>query len=124
MRSGAPGTSAPRNPKGAPAARAYMVAAGRNLRALHIIVLERLKEASMRIRKISLTTQISVALGFGLAAAALFWWEVAEPILSSSWSGSTEQWLALACAAIGVCAMLVVFGGVLLAVSKTPQRRD
>ena len=101
-----------------------VVAAGRNLRALHIIVLERLKEASMRIRKISLTTQISVALGFGLAAAALFWWEVAEPILRSRWSGSTEQWLALASVAIGVCAMLVAFGGALSAVSKTTRRDD
>jgi hypothetical protein len=78
----------------------------------------------MRIRKISLTAQISIALGFGLVAAALFWWEVAEPILSSSWSGSTEQWLALASVAIGVCAMLVAFDGALLAVSKTRQRRD
>ena len=77
----------------------------------------------MRIRKISLTTQISVALGFGLAAA-LFWWEVAKPISSSRWSGSTEQCLALASAAIGVCAMLVAFSGALLAVPKTPQRRD
>jgi hypothetical protein len=83
-----------------------------------------LKEASMRIRKIRLTTQISVALGFGLAAAALFWWEVAKPISSSGWSGSTEQCLALASVAIGVCAMLVAFSGALLAVSKTPQRRD
>ena len=83
-----------------------------------------LKEASMRIRKIRLTTQISVALGFGLAAAALFWWEVAKPISSSRWSGSTEQCLALASAAIGVCAMLVAFSGALLAVPKTPQRRD
>jgi hypothetical protein len=78
----------------------------------------------MRIRKISLTTQISVALGFGLAAAALFWWEVAKPISSSRWSGSSEQWFALTSVAIGVCAMLLGFGGAPFAVSKTPQRRD
>jgi hypothetical protein len=78
----------------------------------------------MRIRKITFTAQTSFALGFGLAAASLFWWETAEPILSSSWSGSTEQWLALASVAIGVCATLVAFGGALLAVSKAPQRDD
>jgi hypothetical protein len=48
----------------------------------------------MRFRKITFTAQTSFALGFGLAAASLFWWETSEPILSSSWSGSTEQWLA------------------------------
>ncbi|SHJ97349.1 hypothetical protein SAMN05444159_2055 [Bradyrhizobium lablabi] len=78
----------------------------------------------MRIRKISFTTQISVALGFGLVAAALFWLEAAEPILSSSWRGSTEQWLALASVAIGVCAILVAFGGALLAVSKSSRSRN
>jgi hypothetical protein len=78
----------------------------------------------MRIRKISFTGHMSFVLGFGLAAAVLFWWETAEPILSSSWSGSTEQWLALASVAIGVCATLVAFGGVLSAVSKTTRRDD
>ena len=78
----------------------------------------------MRIRKISFTGHMSFVLGFGLAAAVLFWWETAEPILSSSWSGSTEQWLALASVAIGVCAMLVAFGGSLSAVSKTTRRDD
>ena len=63
-----------------------------NLLAVHIIVLERLKEASMRIRKITFT-ETAVALAFGLAV--LFWWEVAEPIRSTGWRGSAEQWLAL-----------------------------
>jgi len=78
----------------------------------------------MRIRKISFTAQTSFALGFGLAAAVLFWWEASEPIWSATWSGSAEQWLALACAGIGLCATLVAFGGVLSAVSKTPRRED
>jgi hypothetical protein len=95
-----------------------------NLRAQDIIVSERLKEASMRIRKITITAQTSFALGFGLAAAVLFWWEASEPIWSSSWTGSAEQWLAVACVAIGLCATLVAFGGVLSAVSKTPRRDD
>src|SRR5258708_36131120 len=94
------------------------MAAPGNLRTLDIIVSERLKEASMRIRKITFTAQTSFALGFGLAVAVLFWWEVAEPILSSSWSGSTEQWLALASVAIGVCSILVAFGGALSGVFK------
>jgi len=50
----------------------------------------------MRIGKITFTAQTSFALGFGLAAAVLFWWEASEPIWSSSWTGSAEQWLALA----------------------------
>jgi hypothetical protein len=78
----------------------------------------------MRIRKISFTAQTSFALGFGLAAAVLFWWEAFERIWSGTWSGSAEQWLALACVGIGLCATLVAFGGVLSAVSKTPRRED
>jgi hypothetical protein len=96
-------------------------AAAGNLLALHIIVLERLKEASMRIRKITFT-EIAVAFAFGLAV--LFWWEVAEPIRSAGWRGSAEQWLALASTGIGVCATLVAVGGALFALSKTLRRND
>jgi hypothetical protein len=78
----------------------------------------------MRIRKIRFTGQMSFALGFGLAAAVLFWWEASEPIWNSSWSGSAEQWLALASVGIGLCATLVAFGGALSAVSKTTRRDD
>jgi hypothetical protein len=76
----------------------------------------------MRIRKISFTGQMSFALGFGLAAAVLFWWEASEPIWKSSWSGSAEQWLALASVGIGLCATLAAIGGALSAVSKTTRR--
>ena len=86
-----------------------------NLLALHIIALERLKEASMRIRKITFT-ETAVALAFGLAV--LFWWEVAEPIRSTGWRGSAEQWLALASVGIGVCATLVAVGGALFALLR------
>src|ERR1700730_10793551 len=86
------------------------------LLALHIILLERLKEASMRIRKIAFT-ETAVALAFGLAV--LFWWEVAEPIRSTGWRGNAEQWLALSSVGIGVCATLVAVGGALFALSKT-----
>jgi hypothetical protein len=68
------------------------------------------------------TQKTAVALGFGLAV--LFWWEVAEPIRSTSWRGSAEQWLALASAGIGVCATLVAVGGALFALFKTPRRDD
>ena len=78
----------------------------------------------MRIRKISFTGQMSFALGFGLAAAVLFWWEASEPIWSGTWSGSAEQWLALASVGIGVCATLVAVGGALFALSKTLRRDD
>jgi hypothetical protein len=78
----------------------------------------------MRIGKITFTAQTSFALGFGLAAAVIFWWEASEPIWNSSWSGSAEQWLALTSVGIGLCATLVAFGGVLSAVSKTTRRDD
>ena len=78
----------------------------------------------MRIGKITFTAQTSFALGFGLAAAVIFWWEASEPIWNSSWSGSAEQWLALASVGIGLCATLVAFGGALSAVSKTTRRDD
>ena len=87
-----------------------------NLLTSHVIVSQRLKEASMRIRKITFT-ETAVALAFGLAV--LFWWEVAEPIRSTGWRGSAEQWLALASVGIGVCATLVAVGGALFALSKT-----
>jgi hypothetical protein len=88
---------------------------------LHIIVLKRLKEASMRIRKITFT-ETAIALGFGLAV--LFWWEVAEPIWSTGWRGSAEDWLALASVGIGVCATLVAVGGALFAALSKTLRRD
>ena len=75
----------------------------------------------MRIRKI-IFTETAVALAFGLAA--LFWWEVAEPIRSTGWRGNAEQWLALASVGIGVCATLVAVGGALFALSKTLRRDD
>jgi drug/metabolite transporter (DMT)-like permease len=86
-----------------------------NLPALYIVVSERLKEASMRIRTVTFA-ETAVVLAFGLAV--LFWWEVAEPVRSASWRGSAEQWLALAAVGIGVCATLVAVGGALFALLR------
>ncbi len=56
------------------------------------------------------STGMAVAVTFGLALAGSFWWEVAEPIRNSNWSGSGEQWLALGSLIFGGCATLVAAG--------------
>ena len=58
----------------------------------------------------------AAALGLGLAA--YFLWEVAEPVRNAPWSGSAEQWIAVASLTIGGCATLVAAGGALFAISK------
>jgi hypothetical protein len=60
----------------------------------------------------------AIALGLGLAFACRFWWEAAEPVRSAGWSGSAEQWIALASIGFGACATLVAAGGALFAVCK------
>ena len=59
---------------------------------------------------------MAVALIFGLTLAVFFWWEVAELIRRTGWSGLVEQRLALASLALGECATFVG-GGALLALT-------
>jgi hypothetical protein len=63
------------------------------------------------------STGMAFAVTFGLALAGSFWWEVAEPIRNSNWSGSGEQWFALASLVFGGCATLVA-GGALFALTS------
>ena len=62
------------------------------------------------------STGMAVAVVFGLTLAVSFWLEVAEPIRSTGWSGSGEQWLALASLVFGGCATFVA-GGALFALT-------
>jgi hypothetical protein len=64
------------------------------------------------------STGMAVAVTFGLAVAGSFWWEVAEPIRNSNWSGSLEQWLALTSLVFGGCATFVAGGVALSALTK------
>jgi uncharacterized membrane protein YedE/YeeE len=73
------------------------------------------------------STGLAVAVTFGLAVAGSFWWEVAEPIRNSNWSGSGEQWLALGSLIFGGCATFVAGGAALFALTKretTESSRD
>src|SRR2546421_10350194 len=60
---------------------------------------------------------MAVAVIFGLTLAVFFWWEVAELIRRTGWSGLVEQRLALASLALGECATFVG-GGALLALLR------
>jgi hypothetical protein len=62
--------------------------------------------------------RFGTAAALGLALAAYFLGEVAEPVRSAPWSGSTEQWLAVASLIIGGCATLVAAAGAWFAISK------
>ena len=64
------------------------------------------------------STGMAVAVTFGLALAGSFWWEVAEPIRNSNWSGSGEQWLALASLVFGGCTTFLAGGFALFALTK------
>ena len=68
------------------------------------------------------STGMAVAVTFGLALAGSFWWEVAEPIRSTGWKGSAEQWLALTSVVMGGCATLMATGAALFALCKAFPR--
>ena len=53
------------------------------------------------------STGMAVAIIFGFALAASFWWEVVESVGSHNWSGSGEEWVALVSIVFGGCATLV-----------------
>jgi hypothetical protein len=61
---------------------------------------------------------MAIALAFGLALAVFLWWEATEPVRSTPWRGSAEQWITLASVGIGGCATLVAAAGALFALSK------
>jgi hypothetical protein len=52
------------------------------------------------------STGMAVAVIFGLALAASFWWEVGELVRSHNWSGSSEDWVAFVTLVFGACATL------------------
>jgi hypothetical protein len=60
---------------------------------------------------------MAVAVIFGLTLAVFFWWEVAELIRRTGWSGLVEQRLALASLVVGECATFVG-GGALFALLR------
>jgi hypothetical protein len=66
---------------------------------------------------------MAVAVVFDLTLAFSFWWEVAEPISRTNWSGSGEQWLALASLVFGGCATFVA-GGALFALLRHGTARQ
>src|SRR5258707_10924206 len=70
------------------------------------------------------STGTAVAVTFGLAVAGSFWWEVAEPIRNSNWSGSGEQWLALGSLIFGGCATFVAGCAALFASLVVTPRPD
>ncbi len=65
---------------------------------------------------------MAIALAFGLILSLFFWWEVAEPIRSTGWKGSAEQWLALTSVVMGGCATLMATGAALFALCKAFPR--
>jgi hypothetical protein len=68
------------------------------------------------------STGMAVAVVFGLTLVFSFWWEVAEPIRGTNWSGSGEQWLALTSLLFGGCATFVA-GGALFALLRHGRAR-
>jgi hypothetical protein len=65
--------------------------------------------------------EIAVALCFGLTLALVDWWEIAGPIWREEWTGSAEQWLDVASAALVGCATLVGAAGALSGVLRTGE---
>jgi hypothetical protein len=63
------------------------------------------------------TAGMALAVIFGLTLAAFFWWEVAELIRRTGWSGLVEQRLALASLVFGECGTFVG-GGALFALLR------